>query len=159
MAKEKKTEKIALKPAEKPETAKKAEKASTKKPECSEVEEKLPFPRATVTNMIRKHVGPGKQIKGRVKVEMNKWLGHMVEKISKEMGSYPYTYVDYAMFQDAIAKYTKLEEIADERDRILKYLAKIKSDCEFLELEVKKKFELEEGDLVERAKAKEEQKN
>ncbi|MCX6801551.1 MAG: hypothetical protein NT067_00405, partial [Candidatus Diapherotrites archaeon] len=81
---------------------------------------------------------------GRVKVEMNKWLGHMVEKISQEMGSYPYTYVDYSMFQDAVDKYTKLEEIADERDRILKYLAKIKSDCEFLEQEVKKKFEIEE---------------
>ncbi|MFH1234905.1 MAG: hypothetical protein V1493_04820 [Candidatus Diapherotrites archaeon] len=144
MAKEKKIEKEAVKAPEKAEIAKKAEKTPAKKQEGEEIEEKLPFPRATVTNMIRKHVGPGKQIKGRVKVEMNKWLGHMVEKISQEMGSYPYTYVDYSMFQDAVYKYTKLEEIADERDRILKYLAKIKSDCEFLEQEVKKKFEIEE---------------
>ena len=141
MAKEKKIEKEAVKA---PEKAEKPKKAEAKRQEGMEIEEKLPFPRATVTNMIRKHVGPGKQIKGRVKVEMNKWLGHMVEKISQEMGSYPYTYVDYSMFQDAVDKYTKLEEIADERDRILKYLAKIKSDCEFLEQEVKKKFEIEE---------------
>ncbi len=123
----------------------KAKKKQPKKEKSSQEEkEKLPFPRATVTNMIRKHLDPGKQIKGRVKVEMNKWLGHMVEKISKEMNSYPYTYVDYSMFQDAVEKYTKLEEIAEERDRILKYLDKIKSDCDFLEREVKKKFEVED---------------
>ena len=130
----------------------KAEKTKKKKPvEAKDVveEEKLPFPRATVTNMIRQYLDPGKQIKGRVKVEMNKWLGHMVEKISKEMNSYPYTYVDYSMFQDAVDKYTKLEEIAEERDRILKYLAKIKSDCEFLEKEVEKKFDVDEDDMSE----------
>lgn len=127
--------------------AKKAEKGGKKAEKPEVEEEKLPFPRATVTNMIRKYLDPGKQIKGRVKVEMNKWLGHMVEKISKEMNSYPYTYVDYSMLQDAVEKYTKLEEIADERDRILKYIEKIKSDCEFLEREVKKKFEVEEEDM------------
>jgi len=124
--------------------AKESKKEAKKPKEKQEKEEKLPFPRATVTNMIRKHLDPGKQIKGRVKVEMNIWLGHMVEKISQEMNSYPYTYADYSMFQDAVDKYTKLEEIADERDRILKYLEKIKSDCEFLEKEVKKKFEVDE---------------
>jgi len=129
----------------------KAEKTKKKNPVEAEKaeEEKLPFPRATVTNMIRQYLDPGKQIKGRVKVEMNKWLGHMVEKISKEMNSYPYTYVDYSMFQDAVDKYTKLEEIAEERDRILKYLAKIKSDCEFLEKEVEKKFDVDEDDMGE----------
>ena len=113
-----------------------------------EKDDKLPFPRATVTNMIRQYLDPGKQIKGRVKVEMNIWLGHMVEKISQEMNSYPYTYVDHSMFKDAVDKYTKLEEIADERDRILKYLKKIKSDCEFLEHEVRKKFDVEEEDFT-----------
>ena len=126
----------------------KAKKAKEIGPEVEEKED-LPFPRATVTNMIRQYLDPGKQIKGRVKTEMNKWLGHMVEKISQEMNSYPYTYVDHSMFKDAVDKYTKLEEIADERDRILKYLEKIKSDCEFLEKEVKKKFDVEEDDLSE----------
>jgi len=121
-------------------------KAKETVPEVEEKED-LPFPRATVTNMMRQYLDPGKQIKGRVKVEMNKWLGHMVEKISQEMNSYPYTYVDHSMFKDAVDKYTKLEEIADERDRILKYLDKIKSDCEFLETEVRKKFDVEEDDM------------
>lgn len=129
--------------------AKKAKRRAEKTEGTPKEEEKLPFPRATVTNMIRKYLDPGKQIKGRVKVEMNKWLGHMVEKIAREMNSYPYTYVDYSMFQDAVAKYTKLEEIAEERERILKYIEKIKSDCEFLEREVKKKFEVSEEDLGE----------
>ena len=126
----------------------KDEKAKETTPEVEEKED-LPFPRATVTNMMRQYLDPGKQIKGRVKVEMNKWLGHMVEKISQEMNSYPYTYVDHSMFKDAVDKYTKLEEIAEERDRILKYLEKIKSDCEFLEHEVRKKFDVDEDDLNE----------
>jgi len=126
----------------------KDKKAQENTPEVEEKED-LPFPRATVTNMVRQYLDPGKQIKGRVKVEMNKWLGHMVEKISQEMNSYPYTYVDHSMFKDAVDKYTKLEEIAEERDRILKYLDKIKSDCEFLEKEVRKKFDVEEDDMSE----------
>jgi len=126
----------------------KDKKAQETTPEVEEKED-LPFPRATVTNMVRQYLDPGKQIKGRVKVEMNKWLGHMVEKISQEMNSYPYTYVDHSMFKDAVDKYTKLEEIAEERDRILKYLDKIKSDCEFLEKEVRKKFDVEEDDMSE----------
>lgn len=121
----------------------KKSKKDKEKSEKKEEKEELPFPKATVVNMVRQYLDPGKQIKGRVKVEMNKWLGNMVKNISKEMNAHPYTYVDYAMLQEAIEKYTKLEEIAKERERILKYMDKIKSDCEFLEQEVKKKFDVE----------------
>ena len=48
-------------------------------------EEKLPFPRATIVNMLRKHLSRGKQIKGQVKDEMNIWLAKMVERIAKKM--------------------------------------------------------------------------
>ncbi|MFH1663737.1 MAG: hypothetical protein ABH986_02925, partial [archaeon] len=40
----------------------------------------LPFPKATIVNMLRKSLDKGKQIKGQVKVEMNLWLGKMVER-------------------------------------------------------------------------------
>jgi len=105
-------------------------------------EESLPFPKATIVNMMRKHLDSGKQIKGQVKIEMNKWLGKMVERITKKMNALPYTYIDHSMFKDAIDTYEKIQDIEDERDRIIKYLEKIKSDCELLEREVERKFEL-----------------
>ena len=103
-------------------------------------ESKLPFPRATIVNMVRKHLDPGKQIKGRVKDEMNIWLGDLVEKIAKKMNSYPYTYVDYGMFKEAVRTYEQLEEIEHEKERIVTYLEKMKADIEMLEREIDKKF-------------------
>ena len=103
-------------------------------------ESKLPFARATIVNMLRKHLDPGKQIKGRVKDEMNLWLGDLVEKIAKKMNSYPYTYVDHGMFEDAIRTYEQLEEIEHEKERIMKYLEKMKVDIEMLQREVDRKF-------------------
>lgn len=105
--------------------------------------ENLPFPMATITNMIRKNITKGKQIKGRVKIEMNKWLGQIVRDVSKRMDRNPYTYIDYAMFKEAIEVYDKLEDIAQEKERILAYLERMKKDVELLEREVGKKFEIE----------------
>ena len=105
-------------------------------------ESRLPFPRATIVNMMRKHLTPGKQIKGQVKDEMNIWLGKMVERIAKKMDGYPYTYVDYSMFKEAVETYEKVQDIELEKERIIKYLEKIKADCDSLAREVDRKFQL-----------------
>lgn len=105
-------------------------------------ESKLPFPRATIVNMMRKHLTPGKQIKGQVKDEMNIWVGKMVERITKKMDDYPYTYVDYSMFKESIETYEKVQDIEMEKERIIKYLEKIKADCDSLAREVDRKFQL-----------------
>ena len=61
------------------------EQIVTKEEEEIVDESKLPFPRATIVNMLRKHLTSGKQIKGQVKNEMNIWLGKMVERIAEKM--------------------------------------------------------------------------
>lgn len=130
--------------------AKKVSKKAEKKPKEEHTEKVvLPFPNSVVVRLMRRHLDPGKQIKKRVKVEMNKWLADMLAKVTEEMNKLPYTYVDYAMFKDAVKKYTKLEEIAEERERLLKYLDKLKSDCEFMEKEIKRKYQLAEDELME----------
>ena len=105
-------------------------------------EKDLPFPRATIVNMIRSFISPGKQIKGQVKDEMNIWLGKMVERISKKMDAHPYTYVDYSMFKDAVESYEKLQDIEQEKVRIIKRLEAVKADCDTLIREVDRKFQL-----------------
>ncbi|MBI4053289.1 MAG: hypothetical protein HY394_04585 [Candidatus Diapherotrites archaeon] len=119
-----------------------AAEASGEEDEGTVDESKLPFPRATIVNMMRKHLSQGKQIKGQVKDEMNIWLGKMVERIAKKMDAYPYTYVDYSMFREAVETYEKVQDIELEKERIIKYLEKIKADCDSLAREVDRKFEL-----------------
>ena len=100
----------------------------------------LPFPKATIVNMLRKHLSSGKQIKGQVKDEMNLWLGKMVERIAKKMDSHPYAYVDGGMLRDAIEPYETVQEIELEKERIVKQLESIKAACDILISEVDRKF-------------------
>jgi len=103
-------------------------------------ESTLPFPRATIVNMLRKNLSQGKQIKGQVKNEMNTWLGKMVERIAQKMDAYPYTYVDGSMLREAIEPYENIQDIEKEKERIIKQLESIKAACDVLILEVDRKF-------------------
>ena len=118
-------------------------------------EDKLPFPRATIVNMLRKHLTSGKQIKGQVKTEMNLWLGKVVERIAQKMDSYPYTYVDGAMFREAIEPYESMQEIEKERERLIKELEAVKAACDVLIHEVDRKFVLRSGFAYDYMKEKE----
>jgi len=103
-------------------------------------ESKLPFPRATIVNMLRKHLSSGKQIKGQVKDQMNIWLAKMVERIAHKMDSHPYTYVDGAMLREAVEPYENIQDIEKEKERIIKQLESIKAACDVLISEVDRKF-------------------
>ncbi len=105
-------------------------------------ESKLPFPRATVTNMMRQYLDDGKQIKGQVKDEMNIWLGKMVERIALKMNAHPYTYIDYGMFKEAVEPYEKIQDVEMEKEHIIKQLEAVKSQCDVLIREVDRKFTL-----------------
>ena len=105
----------------------------------------LPFPRATIVNMLRQHLTKGKQIKGQVKTEMNIWLGKMVQRMAEKMNSHPYTYVDGAMFREAIEPYENIQDIEKEKERLIKQLEAIKAACDVLVNEVDKKFALRQS--------------
>ena len=126
---------------EKPE----AKKAADVEEEEELDESRLPFPRATIVNMMRKHLSSGKQIKGRVKTEMNLWLGKIVERVAKKMDVYPYSYIDGSMFRETIEPYEQLQEIEKEKERIIKQLESIKSECDVLISEVDRQFVLRTG--------------
>jgi hypothetical protein len=118
-------------------------------------EDKLPFPRATIVNMLRKHLTSGKQIKGQVKTEMNLWLGKVVERLAKKMDAYPYTYVDGSMFREAIEPYENMQEIEKEKERLIKELEAVKAACDVLIHEVDRKFVLRSGFAYDYMKEKE----
>lgn len=100
----------------------------------------LPFPNATIVRTMRKHLEQGKQIKGPVKIEMNLWLGKMIERVTKKMNENPYSYVDLGMFREAIETYEKIKDIELEKERIVHQLLSIKAACDVLIEEVDRKF-------------------
>lgn len=106
----------------------------------TEESEELPFPNATVVRMIRENLGEDRMIRKRVKVEMNKWLGEMCEKVSKRMNESPYTYVDYETFKEATKMYKDMEELKKEKKRIIANLEKIKEDCDSLIRDLERKL-------------------
>jgi len=139
MVNEETVEKQAENPAENEEKAEEKEEEMALKEE-GVTEEDLPFPRATIVNMLRKHLDSGKQIKGQVKVEMNIWLGKMVERIADKMNTYPYSYVDGSMFREAVEPYENIQDIEKEKVRIIKQLEAVKAACDVLIHEVDRKF-------------------
>ncbi len=95
-------------------------------------DDKLPFPRATITNLVRKNITQGKQIKGTVKDEMNLWVADLISKIAGKMNSQPYTFVNYDMLKDAVAPYEEIQDINKQREDLKKHISKIKEDCNSL---------------------------
>lgn len=103
-------------------------------------DERLPFPNARVVALVRKSLDKGKIIKGQVKVELNQWLGKMVERVGKKMNEYPYATVDGGMLREAIEPYENIQDIEHEKERIIKQLESIKAACDVLINEVDRKF-------------------
>jgi len=111
----------------------------TEKPEKTE---KLPFPTAPIVRLMKKNLDKDKLIKKEVKDGMNKWLGEMCEKITKEMNEKPYTTVDLNTFKEAIKIYEDIEEMGKEKNRIVANLEKIKHDCDSLIRDLDRKFKV-----------------
>lgn len=113
-----------------------------------EKKEKLPFAYAEIIRLMKENLDDDKMIKEQVKVEMNKFLYRILQNICKELNEYPYTYVDYGMFKDAIYGYENIERINEERKRILTHLDMIKADCDVLSSDVKKTLKISDNEDV-----------
>ncbi len=108
----------------------------------SQEEEKLPFPRATITNKLREELDEGKTIKGPVKKGLNIWLGKVVANVSKNMDTYPYAYIDRSMFKDATETYEAVGEIELEKEMIIQQMESMKTACDLLTMEIDRKFKI-----------------
>lgn len=120
--------------------------------DAEEEQEELPFAKAEVVRLMKQHLDRDKMIRERVKVEMNKFLGEILENVCKQLNEYPYTTVEYEMFKESIYPYKNIKRINEEKKRILKHLDAIKADCDALTLDVKRTLKLrdveEESDSV-----------
>ena len=106
--------------------------------------EDLPFARAEILRLMKENLSEDKQIRERVKVEMNKFLYSILADVCKELDKYPYTTIDYEMLRECIYPYTNIKNINQEKMRILAHLNAIKSDCDALTLDVQKTLKLKD---------------
>ena len=116
--------------------------------ETEEVQEEeaegLPFAKAEVVRLMKQHLDNDKMIRERVKVEMNKFLGDVLEKVCKQLNEYPYTTVEYEMLKESIYPCKNVERINEEKERILIHLDAIKADCDALSLDVRRTLKLKD---------------
>jgi len=104
--------------------------------------EALPFPMAPIVRLMKKNLDKEKLIKKSVKEEMNKWLGKMCEKVTKDMNQTPYASVDLHVFKDATKIYNDIEHMEKDKQRIVVSLEKIKQDCDALIRDLDRKFKV-----------------
>ena len=109
-------------------------------------DESLPFAKAEVVRLMKKNLDKDKMIRERVKVEMNKFLGEVLERVCEQLNDYPYTTIEYEMLKESIYPYTNIKRINEEKFRILKHLEAIKADCDALTMDVKKSLKLKDVD-------------
>jgi len=114
--------------------------------EGEEEGEDLPFAKAEVVRLMKQNLDNDKMIRERVKVEMNKFLGEVLEKVCEQLNEYPYTTIEYEMLKESIYPYKNIERINEEKKRILMHLAAIKADCDALSMDVNKTLKLKDVD-------------
>ncbi len=110
------------------------------------IDESLPFAKAEVTRLMKENLDSDKQIRERVKIEMNKFLGQILINICQQLNSYPYSTIDYEMLKESTYPYRNITKINQEKERILLHLEAIKADCNALSTDVSKTLKLNEKD-------------
>lgn len=132
------------KPAEEPmeeEAEEKQEAPSEAEEEVSEEEEaklKLPFPTAAVVRIMKANMDSEKMIKTDVKIAMNKWLGDMCARVSREMNKFPYVMMHLNELNEGKRIYEDMDSFDKEKKRILAHFDAMKKDIERLERDLGK---------------------
>jgi len=122
----------------------------TAKPENEEevdasLEQKLPFPTAAVVREMKKHIAKDKMVRKEVKIAMNNFLAEIVKEASARMDQFPYSMVDYRMFEEAVRPYKQVKEIQAEKQRLMAHLDKIIEDCASVKRDLEAKFPEQPG--------------
>ena len=108
------------------------------------LEQKLAFPTAAVVREMKRYIAKDKMIRKEVKIAMNKFLADIVKDISQSMDKFPYSVVDYRMFEDAIKPYKRVKDLQGEKRRLVAHLDSIIEDCASVKRDLDIKFGNEE---------------
>ncbi|WP_394357548.1 hypothetical protein [Methanobacterium aggregans] len=125
------------------------EPAEGEEEEASEEDEDsegLPFAKAEVVRLMKQNLDSDKMIRERVKVEMNRFLGDVLENVCEQLNEYPYTTIEYEMLKESIYPYKNIKRINEEKLRLLKHMDAIKADCDALSMDIQRTLKLKDVD-------------
>lgn len=105
------------------------------------LEQKLAFPTAAVVREMKKYIAKDKMIRKEVKIAMNKFLADIVKDVSQNMDKFPYSVIDYRMFQDAVKPYKQVKDLQGEKRRLIAHLDAVIEDCASIKRDLDIKFE------------------
>lgn len=108
-------------------------------------DDSLPFPRARIVNIMRREIPEGKQLRSEVKDAMNIWLGTLLKRLAREMGSTQFGSVGIADFQRATKPYDMISDIVKDEQRLMAGLEKMKMDADAIQREFDRFFEVVKG--------------
>lgn len=108
--------------------------------EGEEEESSRYFAMSPVVRLMKEELDNDKMIRSRVKKGIVAWLEKIVRKVSKSMNASDYTMVEIEDFKTAVEPYELIDEVEEERKRIVATLEKIKADCDSLIRDVNRKF-------------------
>ncbi len=119
------------------------------KPEAEEevdasLEQKLAFPTAAVVREMKKYIAKDKMIRKEVKIAMNKFLAELVKDLAQTMDKFPYSVVDYRMFEEAVKPYRRVKDLQGEKKRLAAHLDVVIEDCASIKRDLDIKFGGEE---------------
>lgn len=100
-------------------------------PEDTEVKD-LPFPHARIVDMVREETAEGQYVRKRVYFGLNLLLGRIADEIIDKLVDTDHAYIEKADLDRAARKYERIEEILEEKDRIIKHLQALEADVEQL---------------------------
>lgn len=122
------------------------EESSEEGESTEEDSEGLPFAKAEVVRLMKQNLDSDKMIRERVKVEMNRFLGEVLENVCEQLNEYPYTTIEYEMLKESIYPYKNIKRITEEKIRLLKHMDAIKADCDALSMDIQKTLKLKDVD-------------
>ncbi|MHA1827036.1 MAG: hypothetical protein ACTSX6_00160 [Candidatus Heimdallarchaeaceae archaeon] len=100
-------------------------------------EEKLPFPSARVLSIMKKHLSKKHMLSREVKIEVNKFLGSVLEDISKELEKDEEGILYLHNLEKALRKYKTIDLQRKKMEKVMKLLEKQKAEIDEIISEIK----------------------
>ncbi|MDY6771033.1 MAG: hypothetical protein SV186_03695 [Candidatus Nanohaloarchaea archaeon] len=88
----------------------------------------LAFPHSRIVNMIRDRTDEGQYVRKSVYFGLNILLGQIAEEIANNLVETDKAYIEKSDLDRAARKYERIEEVLEEKERIVKHLNAMEDD-------------------------------
>ncbi|MDY6776659.1 MAG: hypothetical protein SVQ76_00975 [Candidatus Nanohaloarchaea archaeon] len=98
----------------------------------------LPFPHSRVVNMVREETKEGQYVRKSVYHGLNLLLGRIAEDVIDKLVETDAAYIEKHDLDRAARKYENIEEVIEEKERIIKHLRALQEDVNKLARDIER---------------------